>query len=108
MTDLLCPHCETRVDEHPANLCLNQWVAVEVMDGRLENYSATIAAAWEVVEKLIADNLFPGVGFEENTWDAWVFREEPIEGQLGSHVKARHPNVCLSICRAALKAEGAK
>ena len=67
-------------------------------------FSDEIAAAWKVVEKLITCRLFPGIGYEENIWDAWVFREEPVEGQMGSHVKARHKSAPLAICRVAIKA----
>ncbi len=138
MTDLLCPHCKTPIDEHEANRCLDGWVALSVTALELRMYpgalnphhypnddwnkdyegdmrhtrpvpehSTDIAAAWDVVEKLISKGLFPGVGYDEETWEVWIFLDEPIEGQMGSHIKSRDPNEKLAICRAALKAVGA-
>jgi len=26
-----CQHCNTHIDEHPANACLNEWIAVDIM-----------------------------------------------------------------------------
>lgn len=102
-----CPHCKTEVDEHPANLCLNQWVAVEVMDGRLENYSAMIAAAWEVVEKM-------AVGFSVAvSWPYMGIYWACYLGDKNGHVASTvgdetswSVTAPLAICRAALKAVG--
>lgn len=103
MTELLCPRCETDVDEHAANLCLNLWLADVVMDGRLENYCATIAAAWEVVETVNEDN-------------AMMLRWYNPDGRtshysvafgFGKKVGAEADSAPLAICRAALKAVNA-
>ena len=31
-----CPHCGTEISEHPANRCLDAWVAESVMDAEIE------------------------------------------------------------------------
>jgi len=96
-----CPRCNTPVEEHPANLCLNLWLADEVMDSRLENYCATIGAAWEVVEQLKAD----GIGLI-----IWTFSDivQAYRGKKdGDYLADEKAKVPLAICRAALKAVGA-
>ena len=75
MNKLLCPTCGIHVDQHPKGRCMDYWVAEAVFGktrayyhcphfdkkGRMlsfcscpscDSYSRSIAAAWEVVEKI--------------------------------------------------------
>ena len=126
-----CPHCNTHIDEHPANPCLNAWVATDVMDIKIieiENcakpkdapvtkywvrdddgllpppYSKRIAPAWEVHEKACS----------------WIFsKRREYFRQLRRIVSAREypqgqiswPDVMIFLkpedfCRAAIKTNG--
>ncbi len=133
-----CPHCETDVDEHPANRCLDAWVAEAAMGNpplyqatkkennewgttsiigepmslsncqelceRLDegfvpdiragnaHYSTSIAAAWEVVEKL--KNEYTDIDFDGEDWRVF----------FSTDTFAFAPDVKLAICHAALKA----
>ncbi len=114
-----CPHCETEIDEHEANRCLDAWVAEAVMgwersrhlgnwifegmdDARyvmqqhLPLFSTSIAAAWEVVGRM------PGMVRIEGPYnDGWEVGsvDDMYEWEFLSRASAP-----LAICRAALKA----
>ncbi len=98
-----CPHCKIDVDEHPANLCLDHWVAIVVMDGRLESYSATIAAAWEVVEKVNDDNAMTLRWYNPEGRTSYF----SVAFGFGTKIEAEGDSAPLAICRAALKAVSA-
>lgn len=40
-----------------------------------------------VFDDLISKGYFPGIGYDKQRWEAWVFMDEPIEGLLGRHIK---------------------
>lgn len=42
----------------------------------------------EVLEQLCDEGLFPGIGYDINGWEAWVFLDNPVQGLCGEHVKA--------------------
>ncbi|KKN10885.1 hypothetical protein LCGC14_1031990 [marine sediment metagenome] len=135
-----CPHCETEIDEHEANRCLDTWVAEAVMEWRIvggimedgrgrgvelsdgnpafpSRYSTDIAAAWEVVGRIletwlieintIDESLGPGM-IPQITWSVTIAEEynsggSPIwRGDFADFVEA--DTAPLAICRAALKA----
>lgn len=69
-------------------------------------YSTDIAAAWLVVEKLIADGWFPDVQFNDwgtESWHATLMRRTDDERADGYH-GAQAASAPLAICRAALAA----
>lgn len=41
----------------------------------------------EALEKLCQAGLFPAIGYDVNGWEAWVFNDNPVEGQAGGHTK---------------------
>jgi len=122
MADLLCPHCDTSVDEHDSGRCLDAWVAEAVMgldvhkpheavaafrgqfsvgkhDMPLLRYSIDIAAAWEVVGRVGKNHLIQLTGFlYEGRLNYWRF--DIRESDMGP----RSDTAPLAICRAALKA----
>jgi hypothetical protein len=77
-------------------------------------YSTEIAAAWEVVEKLIAKHYFPSVQHlpgdrgEENFWECTLGWEKLPGADLGlrEYVSATASTAPHAICLAALKAVG--
>ena len=136
MTNLLCPHCDTSVDEHEAGRCLDAWVARDVMGlepvlfdepygglgkpaGRrgwyippvhpVEYYSTDIAAAWEVVERSSLSLVKTKEGWLAGQYD---LEEEYLDVEFGvidghfSRGYATADTAYLAICRAALKAVG--
>ena len=42
-----CPHCETKIDEHEANRCLDAWVAEAVFEKRLEYHDERLPVGWD-------------------------------------------------------------
>ena len=124
-----CPHCNTRIDEHEANRCLDAWVAEAVMGWKIRNnpdipsiveywdgtlltglkyeywreppyFSDDIAAAWEVVGRLYGRN-------------GGYFMLERFDSELGGDwrtvlgvedIDGVAPSAPLAICRAAIKA----
>lgn len=121
-----CPHCNTHIDEHEASLCLNAWVGEVVMKldrvrideedgeaifkrnpsatswGFVPQYSVSIAAAWQVLEKLSAD------GYSYQVLE----HSDPKRGDCLCELwkdfyrwNVNHQDtVPLAICRAAIKA----
>ncbi len=123
-----CPHCDTQIDEHEADKCMDAWVAEAVMGwiedkenpglynkitydnsgmvqwNKLPPYSTSIADAWQVVEKLEERNAWVSLD-KVPTNTNWDFRGiidelEPSEVRFIAHA----PTAQLAICRAALKA----
>lgn len=131
MGEIRCPHCETEIDEHKANRCLDAWVAEAVMiekvnwmdtEGdiiRLRPYSTDIAAAWEVVghfsEKQYHVEVWEEDGFDWSsarcrTWSPVDnFNDDEPVGRGWDETRDWKPGRAsspLAICRAALKAGG--
>jgi hypothetical protein len=118
METLNCPHCETEIDEHEANKCLDAWVADVVLKKPFRKpthgtcctcqhcgddydscgdgcyYSTDIATAWEVVGRMgdVMRRLLRNKGM--NYWECIIDYK---------HV-GKAPDAPLAICRAALKA----
>lgn len=42
----------------------------------------------EELEKFIALGFFPGIGYDANGWEAWVYFDRQTEGETGHSVKA--------------------
>ena len=136
MTNLLCPHCDTSVDEHEAGRCLDAWVAEAVMGWRWEpakdgwlvftpdgeevawletyggygpKYSTDIVAAWEVVGCSSLSLVKTKEGWLAGQYD---LEEEYLDVEFGvidgrfSRGYATADIAPLAICRAALKAMG--
>jgi len=40
-----------------------------------------------ILEKLCKTGLFPGIGYDVNGWEAWVFLAGPVEGMAGDSIK---------------------
>jgi len=129
MPDLLCPHCQTEVDEHEAGRCLDAWVADVVMDyfenysgataeyvtegmfdmvnehgWRVEvipapHYSTDIAAAWKVVERLLEKDRISSISF--GGWDNKQYTTYVVSIYNFDEEASKAP---LAICRAALRA----
>ncbi len=125
-----CPHCQTEVDEHEANRCLDAWVAEAVMGWQIRNnpdipsiveywdgtlltglkyeywreppyFSDDIAAAWEVVEKLNDAGYTVDIRNDRVAWSVVFMLDE--DKKYTADWKA---SLFLQICRAALKAAG--
>ena len=119
-----CPRCETEIDEHEANRCLDGWVAEAVMEWKRQtifiggdetevlmhpsifrefdqfpHYSTSIAAAWEVVERLHEKSHHAAINLGRQGNIA-SFRKYGTEKMFLEHA----PAIQLAICRAALKA----
>jgi len=122
---LICPHCNTDVDEHPASRCLDAWVATTVMWLDLggdasdwltreaaKHYSTDIAVAWEIVDwirsrqtpvEVMGDEWYDGGWWRMRVYDP-TGKRITAEGYTEVEGPEREePNVCLAICRAALK-----
>lgn len=41
-----------------------------------------------VLEKLCERGYFPGIGYDANGWEAWVFFDAPVQGEHGRSEKA--------------------
>ncbi len=71
----------------------------------IPDYSTSISAAWEVVEKLIADSHIVALGV---SWDAakdhWKFLMRDFGEIVNTEYWPSAPTAPLAICRAALKA----
>jgi len=110
-----CPHCDTPIDEHPANRCLDAWVAEAVMgltyvffdvellerasQGRMAAYYSTdIAAAWQIIEKLRKQDMYYKLGFNGDGLPYY------IEAGFYEETLARADTAPLAICIAAIKA----
>jgi hypothetical protein len=131
MTRRTCPHCGIHIDEHEATRCLDKWIANDVLgvydkicqeetrfmlpeSVNLPYYSTSIAAAWEVVEKLWISGDGPywvGDFFLEWWQDGeWLVCNKPIGVRDGAikamcdGKKTGKPSAPLAICRAAIKA----
>ena len=115
-----CPKCNTPVDEHKANRCLDEWVATVVLNdprplpgdagilvpynARLKEHSSEIRAAWMVVEEM-----------RERGWVLTLENEcafDCVHVKFEIGLELDHPIVAhtsraeapLAICRAAIKA----
>ena len=133
--ELRCPRCNVTVDEHPANRCLDVWVAEAVIGWRktsplwcayppsfvgemeeyrwparlgvqpVPKYSTSIAEAWEVVERL------EKLGFIWNmtAGEINLLRPEWVTSDLARSVpciSGKAERTPWAICRVALKAVG--
>ena len=108
-----CPRCKLKVDEHPANRCMDAWVHVDVMGkeqlDRLvpvpqsvttPHYSTEIAAAWGVVEKMNDMGYTVELRYDMVAW-AVIFMH--IDDAI-RHTSDWRCSLTTQICRAALKA----
>lgn len=107
-----CPHCETHIDEHKANRCLDAWIAEKVMglqvakslvwqDGDwliIPRYSTSRADAWLVVDKFMGRVVAIAVSPQPGGTGIW-------DCTIGT-VAAEAPTAPEAICLAALKAVG--
>ena len=119
-----CPYCATHIDEHPALPCLNAWIAHDIMeiptdeiykdcnritqDGFLcEDYSGSVAAAWEVVEKLAENNILLHLARRRWGYMQWkaYFIHADFVGLPDAGFRDEAPTAPLAICRAAIKAK---
>jgi hypothetical protein len=121
---LNCPRCDKDVNEHPADRCLDAWVAEVVMGGAREHPQWYWWDGTNPDAKPLTDpTLFPGPKFSANIADVWrivdwlqgepeqfffgIRRTPCIDGgwqvEFGG-LLAGDENLCLAICRAALKA----
>jgi hypothetical protein len=122
-----CPRCAKNIDEHPANKCMDAWVAIKVLaytakrvrgaDGVTREYwltdkkeiqrwmfkpSSDISRAWEIVERLTDETQrFELITGHQDI--AWIIGEKSGP-KLGSSVCGVGDSMPHAICRAALKA----
>ena len=130
-----CPTCNTHVLEHPASRCLDSWIAEEVMGwqrvpasvsdrdqwkdekGRCcytwnpcafecLHFSASIAAAWLMVERMrsLNDHVSVDVQMDRTGGMCWVNVTVGVarHDYRGPYWQAEADTVPLAICRAAL------
>ena len=122
-----CPTCGIPILEHPANRCLDTWVAEKVMRdntdrfiwkrygkpdciqseeyGGPQEYSTDIAAAWQVVEKIKnTPYLYPQLRYS-HSWVFGIWRNNPNTNKdYGWLAEVYADTAPLAICRAALLA----
>ncbi len=85
-----CPRCNLSVDEHPANRCMDAWVAEAVMGYRL------IDGIWYYPpyrHGMMADDVGPVWRYSTSIADAWVVVEKFRRGHGG---KAAACVMCLT------------
>jgi hypothetical protein len=94
--EVKCPYCGTAILDHPADRCLNSWVAEKVMGYHYcpAPYSTNMGWAWEVIEKL--KHLSPCIWYETDDGYGWrVMFQAPYADVINESAP-------LAICRAAL------
>ena len=106
-----CPHCNTHIDEHPANACLNDWVAEAMGLPTFPHryYSRCIAAAKAASDKagstvIFAPHSSVRDGCYANRKSDWLVEIIPHKGTTENAIWAYGETEELARCRAAIKA----
>ncbi len=50
-----------------------------------------------LLEAMVEAGMYPGIGFDKNGWEAWVFLENPIEGTDDGSVKVVGPTATAAV-----------